>query len=84
MELGVVATRLGPWTRKVICHEVDKVQMNTSLRQVDVPQGPLACGKSGCECVRGERERSSQRREELNIVIPLVRVGWMLPVDCSW
>lgn len=42
MQLGVMATRLGPRTRKVIRHEVDEVQMDTRLSQVDVPQGPLA------------------------------------------
>lgn len=76
-----MATRLGPRTRKVIGHEVDEVQMNTCLSQVDVPQGPLACWKSRCERIIWERERSSQSCEELNIVIPLMRVRWMLPID---
>lgn len=76
-----MASGLGPWTREVIGHEVDEVQMATCLSQVDVPQGPLACWESRCERVSGGRKRSSQRREELDIVIPLMGVGWMLPVD---
>ncbi len=81
IELGVMAGGWGPGPREVIGHEVDEVEMATCLSEVDVPQGPLPCGKSRCEGVRGERERGSQRGEELNVVISLLGVGWMFPVD---
>ena len=80
-ELSVMSTGLSPRTGKIIGHEVNEVQMATGLRQVDVPQRPFAGRERRCERVRGERERGSQRRQQLDVVIALLRVGRMLPVD---
>lgn len=71
----------GPGPCEVVGHEIDKVEVGGSLPEIDIFQRPLACWEGSGENVVWRRERRSECGQKLDVVLSLLRIGWMLPVD---